>query len=313
MRTSIIYHKTGRFEVETGSTILEASKCLGLFHDCHCDGTGQCLSCVVWILGGEQNCSPVEKHEAQILAAHHLRPPIRLACTTKILGPIRLQILVREESEVTAMMSNPSQIMPPLPGTQLPLVLMKTTLHGFEVFAVNSLPHDSVRILHQFRSTLETLLREHGGQIIETHGASVLAVFGLEGEIRDAINSAVGCSRRLSVACKELKEYLTRHFEANVGLGIGLHVGLTTVGKIGSAPREQWVVLGETRQITEQLLKLTGAAKADILVSEPVFALIRDRFPIKRAFSARMPGKEQRSNVFEVQAQSTGFVMEMAA
>ncbi len=311
MRTSIIFHKTGRFEVETGMTVLEASKSLGVFHAESCGGQGECANCAVWVLAGEQNCSPLQTSEARILAAHHLRSPVRLACATKILGPVRLQILAREESEMATMTNKLSQTLPAMPGTQMPLVLLQATLHGFDAFAMNSVPHDSVRVLHQFRSTFETLLQEHEGKLIETHNANVLAAFGFEGEVRDAINSAVGCSRRLSVGCKELKDHLLRHFDVTVNVGIGIHVGMNTVGKIGGA--EHWVVLGETRQLTEHLLRLSESAKAEILVSEPIFALIRERFPIKRAFSARVPGKEQRCNVFEVQAQSTGFVMEMAA
>lgn len=313
MRTSIIYHKTGRFEVETGITILEASKRLGLFHANDCGGRGECTSCMAWILAGEQNCSPMEEPETRILAARHLRPPIRLACTTKILGPIRLQILVREENEVAALVSDPAQFFPALPGTPQPLVLLQARLHGFEEFATKSLAYDSVRVLHQFRNAYARLLQEHEGTLCETSGASFLAKFGEPDDISAAINCAVGYARRLSLSCRELQEYLARHLDAEVRLGIGIHAGVASVGQIENASQRQWVVLGETRQITERLLQLTESAKAEILVSESIFALIRERFPITRAFAARMPGREQRCNVFEVQAQSTGFLLEMAA
>lgn len=313
VRTSIIYHKVGRFEVETGLTILAASQKLGVFHGNPCGGLYACASCMVWILAGEQNCSPMEEQEARILAAHNLHAPIRLACATQIRGPIRLQILVHEESEVTKLENDPKQILPPIPGRELPLVLMDVTWHGFKTFALKNLPYDSVLMLHRFRHLYKSLLQEYDGTLCETNGAGFLAMFGLHEEISHAVNKAMGCARRLSVACKEIEEYYAHHLDANLNLGLSVHVGLTGLGRIGHPENPQWVVVGETRQIAERLSQLTESAKAKILVSEPIFALIRDRFPITRAFAARMPGKEQRSNVFEVPAQSTGFVMGMAA
>ncbi len=313
MRTSLIFHKTGRFEVETGLTILAAAKGLGLYHAEPGEAHGSCPSCMVWILAGERNCLPMAELEARLLAAHHLRPPIRLACATQIRGPIRVQILMREETEAATLMNNPAEIFPALPGTQQPLVLMHARLHGFETLAAKSVAFDSVRLLHQFRTRYEPLLEEHGGTLCEASSASFLAMFGLRDNLGNAIASAVGAARRLSVACKELTEYVARHLDENVNVGIAIHTGVTSVGQIGSAHHRQWVVLGETRQTTERLLALTESARANILVSEPVFAVIRERFPIARAFAARMPGKEQRSNVFEVQVQSTGFLLEMTA
>ncbi len=308
MQTSVIFHKTGRFEVETGITIFEAAKRVGIYRGEH----GACPNCKVWILGGEQNCSPLEEAEAQILAAHQLQAPIRLACSTKILGPMRVHILFRDEAEMENSMSDFASTSPVMPGTQRPLVHFHACLHGFETLAEKSVAYDCVRVLHEFRTKYEVLLQEHGGTLCEASNAVVFAVFGVEDNLEAAIASAMGAARRLSTACKELCEYAARHLDVELQVGIGIHVGEAGLGQIGKLPQPQWVVFGEARQIVERLLALTASAKANILVSEPIFGVIRERFPISRAFAARMPGKEQRSNVFEVQAQSTGFLRELA-
>lgn len=313
MRTSIIYHKIGRFEVETGITILAASQRLGVFHGAHCGGNCACTSCMVWILAGAQNCSPMQEQEARMLAAQNLRAPVRLACATKILGPLRLQILAHEENEVAILANTPKQILPPMPGTRLPLVLMAARVHGFETFANKNLPYDGVNMLHQFHGAYTNLLQEYNGRACETNGAGFLATFGFEEEIREALDRAMGCARRLVLACKEIEKYYAHHLDAELSVGIGVHAGEATVGRIGGEAHPHWVVFGEARQIAERLLQLTESAQAKILVSEPIFAAIRDRFPISRAFAARMPGSKERSNVFEVQAQSSGFVAGMAA
>lgn len=308
MQTSIIFHKTGRFEVETGITIFEAAKRVGIYRREH----GECPNCKVWILGGEQNCSPMEEEEARILAAHQLHPPIRLACSAKILGPMRVQALFRDEAEMEKTMSEFDSTSPLIPGTQRPLVLFQACLHGFDALATKSVAYDCVRVLHEFRTMYEPLLHEHGGTLCEAGNAILFAVFGLQDNLEAAIASAMGAARRLSVACKELCEYAERQLDVELHVGVGVHVGEVGCGQIGTAHQPQWVVFGEARPIVERLLALTASAKANILVSEPIFSMIRERFPITRAFAARMPGKEQRSNVFEVQTQSTGFLRELA-
>ena len=308
MRTSIIFHKTGRFEVETGITIFEAAKRLGIYRGEH----GHCPSCMVWILGGEQNCSPMEEEEARILAAHQLQPPIRLSCATRILGPMRVQTLFRDETEAEKFMADLTSASPIMPGTQRPLVLFNTCLHGFETLAAKCVAYDCVRVLQEFRAKYELLLHEHNGTLCEAGNAVAFAVFGLHENLEAAIANAMGAARRLSVDCKGLCEYAARHGDVDLNVGIGIHVGEVGLGQIGSVQQSQWAVFGEARQIAERLLALTASAKASILVSEPIFAVIRERFPITRAFAARMPGREQRNNVFEVQTQSTGFLAEMA-
>ncbi len=209
-------------------------------------------------------------------------------------------------------MDNFTPSTPARPGTQQPLVLLHACLHGFEALAANSVASDCVEVLHEFRTRFEPLLLEHGGTLCEAGNAKVFALFGLHEELEAAITGAVGAARRLSVACKELREYAARNLDVELNVGMGIHVGETGFGQIGKAQQPQWVAFGEARQIAERLLVLTESARANILVSEPIFAVIRERFPITRAFAARMPGKEQRSNVFEVQIQSTGFLLEMA-
>ena len=310
MPISIIFHRLGRFEVEPGTTILEASKRFGLFHADQCGGRAECSTCRVWVIAGEQTCSGMEAGEKQMLAAHNLKPPVRLACQARLFGPMRVQILLRNENEVhnvtTLATNNPAA----LPGMQIPLVLLKAAIHDYDEFVKGNIPYEAIHILQKFHALAARLLPEHHGQICEASGPCFTAAFGWDGETVEAINGALGCARRMVVAFQEVNEYLERHCDVRLQLGLSVHTGMTIAGHLlyGEDCR-QLCLLGETPRVAERLLQLTKTAPAAILISEPVFAVVRDRFPISRAFSARMPGKDERLNVFEVQAQSSGVVM----
>jgi len=244
-----------------------------------------------------------------MLATHHLKPPVRLACQTRILGPMRVQILLRDENEVQDVTTLSSSSGGAMPGMEIPLVIMKAALHDFDAFVSNNIPYEILNILQKFHALSTSLLAEHHGQMCEASGPSFTAVFGWDDDPAEAIPRALGCARRLAVGFQEVNEYLERYCDVRLALGVGLHAGLTIAGHLGEAAAQQLCILGEPPRVAERLLQLTKSAPATILISEPVFAVVRERFPITRAFSARLPGKDERMNVFEVQPQSSGLVM----
>ncbi len=309
MPVSIIFHRLGRFEVEPGTTIFAASQRFGLFHSEQCGDHAECTTCRVWIIAGEQNCSLPQEAERRTLSAHRLQPPIRLACQTRILGPMRVQILLRDENEVQNVTNLATASNGALPGGQIPLVILKAALHDFDDFVKNNIPYEAIHVLQKFRMLAEKLTGEHNGEMCEATGPAFTAVFGLDGDTHAAIPGALGCARRMAVAFQEVNDYLERHCDVRLALGFGLHAGVTIAGHLGSDSRQQLCILGETPRLADRLLQLTKSAQAPILISEPIFAVVRDRFPIARAFSARLPGKEERLNVFEVHAQSSGVLL----
>ena len=300
MTTSVIYNGIGKFEVESGRTILETSEQLGLFHPHECGGRAQCSTCRVWIMNGSDNCSPMTDDERRLLAARNLGQPVRLACQTKILGPLRLQILLRDQQDVEHVVCDEESRYQTLHGSEMPVAILCAAIHNFETFAEENLPYDIIHVLNKAQAILTKLIAEHGGAMAGEYEHFKIVLFGVNQEIRRAITEAVTCSRRMVVAFQELNEYLKRHFDVELQLGVGVHADKAVVGHVGSVDSRRLAVIGKAVDIAYRLLDLTRETKAGILISESVFAVVRDRLPIRRAYSARLPGMEERSNVFEV-------------
>ena len=77
--------------VDGGETVFAAALREGMRWPTICGGLGSCRTCFMVVLEGEEFCSPVESWEAEGLAelgALNTSGPVRLACQTKVSGPV---------------------------------------------------------------------------------------------------------------------------------------------------------------------------------------------------------------------------------
>lgn len=299
MPTSIIFNKIGRFEVEAGTTILEAAQQFGLFLPHECGGQAQCTSCRVAILAGENNCSALEEPEQKMLHSGHFKPPIRLACQTKISGPVRAQILLRDEFDLQLALASEAGHTPRLPGVQQPLALLSGAWHDFERLVLQVSAHDIVHVLQRFYYLVQQLVAEHDGHLIEFSADRFTAVWGATGNIRTAMMNAMHAARKLAATFGELNDYLEHNFDMRLAFGLGVHADLAVMGELGTGDERRLVVFGKAVDHTHELRRLTHKANAPILVSETIFAVMRGHFPISRAFQAQFSGESTSCHVFE--------------
>lgn len=84
------------FETDPGETVFAAAARHGYKWPTVCGGVGSCRTCLMTVLEGEEDCSPIEAWEAEGLdeigaAAKRSGGPVRLACQTRIRGPVRVR------------------------------------------------------------------------------------------------------------------------------------------------------------------------------------------------------------------------------
>src|SRR6266702_2819336 len=87
-------------EEERGQTVLSISRKHGIPHTAACGGHARCSTCRVIILQGGENLSPPNEPEARLTALKGLGSDIRLACQTRVLGPVTLRRLVHDECDI---------------------------------------------------------------------------------------------------------------------------------------------------------------------------------------------------------------------
>src|SRR5712692_7061825 len=81
-------------EVANGVTLLKAAQAAGVDITWCCGGNATCTTCRCRVEEGGASLSPADQVEREILEAVNLAEPWRLACQTKVLGDVRIEIPV---------------------------------------------------------------------------------------------------------------------------------------------------------------------------------------------------------------------------
>ena len=88
---SVHFEPSGReVRVVHETSLLDSVLQAGLGLGQSCDGIALCGFCRVQVLEGLENLSPMEEEERKILAAQHAGDNERLACCSRVNGPVRI-------------------------------------------------------------------------------------------------------------------------------------------------------------------------------------------------------------------------------
>lgn len=109
------------------------------------------------------------------------------------------------------------------------------------------------------------------GQIIETAGDEVYAIFGLRSSISDAADGAISAGRAILEDLDNLNEnYLRAYFRKEFEIGIGLHAGKVIVGEFNLGSELRTSVMGLAVNIASRIQGSTKELNNSFAVSEDV-------------------------------------------
>ncbi|MBL8682467.1 MAG: protein kinase [Myxococcales bacterium] len=223
-----------------GTTLLEASLGAGVHHYHACGGKARCTTCRVVVLDGASNCGP--RTEAEALVAEKRRWPssIRLACQLRVLGDVSVRRLVVDQDDVASVnLLNDTQE----PVTQSAVIVV-AQLAGFEAFAREQFPHDTVHVLNRYmKQIVEPALANHGAVLQYLPSGAILRFTG-DTEGRDGSLHALRAALRMIARVRQLNPYTLKHFGSEFALAVGIDTGSMMQALIGHPTRREPVFLG---------------------------------------------------------------------
>jgi class 3 adenylate cyclase/CHASE2 domain-containing sensor protein len=173
-------------------------------------------------------------------------------------------------------------------GRPRPQELTATVLYadvaGFTTICEGLAPEPLIGWLDRYIDTMAGLIMAHDGVLLRFIGDGILAVFGVPvprrdeaGIAADAVNAA-----RCALAMEQAMERLNDGWEeAGLpvgGLRVGLHTGPMVAGSLGTGPRMEFCLLGDTANVGARLEQL-GKDYAEpnpryctIVVGEPTWS-----------------------------------------
>jgi len=201
-------------------------------------------------------------------------------------------------------------------GRPRPQVLTATVLFcdiaGSTAICERLAPEPLIAWFDLFLNTMVQLVIEHEGVVLRFVGDGVLAAFGCPvprqdeaGVTADARNAA-RCALAMERAMERLNDGWHEAGLPETGLRVGLHTGELVAGSLGSGPRLEYCLLGDTANVGARLEQL-GKEFADgviryctILVGEPTWQRLGGTVPGVRIGEIGLRGKSARLGVYRI-------------
>jgi adenylate cyclase len=296
--TTIVYqHEKAVEEANLSLPLLEISRKHGIPHAAACGGHARCSTCRVLILAGHENVLPRNEAEATLASAKGFEANVRLACQTRVLGPITLRRLVWDDDD----MELAEVCAPTTTGKEMPLAVLFSDVRDFTPFAESHLAYDVVHLLNRYFHKWGNAILRQGGYIDKYIGDGLMALFGLENE-----GPALACEKAVLAALEMLDElpglnrYAERQFGTALHIGVGIHVGDVLVADVGHPKRRQFTAIGDVVNVASRIESVTKRLDCPLLVSEAVHGYLGPRLQIGRHWRTALKGKSEEAEVREV-------------
>lgn len=298
---TITFKGEAEFSVEDLSlSLLEMSLARGIQHMHACGGNAQCSTCRVLVLDHPENVLPRNAAEQELAQQKGLEENVRLACQTRVRGPVTVRRLVLDDQDADLVLSRTAS---QTTGREERVAILFTDLRDFTPFTEKNLPYDVVHVLNRYFLHVGEAVMRHGGYIDKYIGDAVMALFGLEkGDPAESCLSAVRAALEAIDGLGELNQALRRSFgdELVLRMGIGVHFGPVILGEFGHPRRVQFTALGDAVNVASRLESVTKQAGVALVISDEVHRRISTHLECKGPFQTPLKGKSGSHLVYQV-------------
>src|SRR5262245_49482348 len=221
--------------VSEGESLLQASLAAGIPHYHACGGNARCSTCRVLITAGADRLTPPNEREQALSEKMKFPPNVRLACQTYMTGgPARVHRIIRDRTDIDLYIGAAAGEATQALGDERELALFFVDIRNFTPFSESHLPFDVNHIVRRLFGIFRGAIETNNGRVIETAGDGLYAVFGLEGHVTEAAQSAVRAGLAILDQVATFNEtYLQSYFNHRLDVGMGLHAGKVICGNIG--------------------------------------------------------------------------------
>lgn len=294
-----IHYLTDQRSVETTEqeTILTTSLRNGIDHLHACGGAGRCSTCRIEVLEGLENCQVRNSIEARIADRLDFPPVVRLACQTKVKGPVKIRRLLTEERDIKFAQANISKS--GSIGSNRHVAILFADIEGFTPLSERMPSFDVMFLLNRYFDFAGDVVLRNGGEINNYIGDAFLAVFGLDNAGDEAFR-AVSAGLEIQENLKDFALMVKRDFNQVFKVRIGIHYGEVIVGMLGSRGTERLSIIGDTVNTAARTEAANKDADTNMLITESAYEQIKDRVEVKDFVRVKLRGTSERVTLYEI-------------
>ncbi|HEU4886696.1 MAG TPA: protein kinase [Thermoanaerobaculia bacterium] len=284
-----------------GQTLLEISLANGIPHQHACGGNARCSTCRVVIASGVQNLSPRNSEESKLAKRLGFPDDVRLACQTRVGGPVKLRRLIRDEHDVSIIRSDSGNRNASTVGSEMPLAILHATVRQSATLMRRLLAHDVVHILNRYYTQVGDAILANGGSIARYDGTTIVAFFGLEGgDARTKCTSAIRTALRMQKRMGVFDTYLSEHFGSTLTLDIGLHYGRMIAGHLGHPEHARLTAVGEAANIATAVAAANEQHGTNVLATEEMLNIVEDDIHVGNVSRETLLLRDREVTLYEI-------------
>jgi class 3 adenylate cyclase/nitrite reductase/ring-hydroxylating ferredoxin subunit/CDGSH-type Zn-finger protein len=287
-----------QIEVSVNESILTASLRGNVPHLSACGGTGKCSTCRVEIIDGLENCSSRSDLEQKLSNKLSFPENIRLACQTKINGPVSYRRLLLDKRDLSNSNQLANQKLESV-GTIRNLSIMFCDIKGFTPFSESLAAYDVIFILNRYISIMRDIIIKNGGEVNNYIGDAILAIFGLK-ESRQQTLRAANAAVEMLHAMDEFKEYLSNAYGRDFDIRIGVHYGEVILGSVGFGEDKKFTVIGDTVNIASRIEAINKDSGTRFLISDVAYERIKESVEVRNFVRLKLRGSSQLITLHEL-------------
>jgi adenylate cyclase len=262
-RIRIRYPGGRTVRVDPGSSVLEASRLVGIPHVSVCGGRGRCSTCRVRVIEGLEGQPEPEGRERATLKSISAAPDVRLACQLRPTRDLTVAPLV--DAGMVPQITAPAK--DSAAGQERMVAALFCDLRGFTQLSERKLPYDVVFLLNRYFAIVGEAVDGAGGVVDKYIGDGAIALFGLETDLPHACRQALRAAVKLGEGIEELNNTFRSELQTPLRIAIGLHAGPAIVGQMGHGKVSSLTAIGDTINTASRLEGLAKERNVQLAVS----------------------------------------------
>jgi|GEM_PF-759483 len=187
-----------------------------------------------------------------------------------------------------------------LGGKRVRAVIMFCDIRSFTSMSERLEPELVVDILNTYLTEMVRCINDGNGIVDKFIGDALMALWGVPVSQDNDAQKAVETALHMREALRKMNAAVKEEGHPVLHNGCGISAGDVVAGKIGSADRMEYTVIGKSVNIASRIEALNKPFGTDILITADVYEQLRDDFIMEKMQQVKVKGKEETLDVYTV-------------
>ena len=197
-----------------------------------------------------------------------------------------------------AILKDPSQLK--LGGTRREVTILFSDIRSFTALAESLPPEELTHMLQEYFTEMTEEVYATEGIVDKYIGDAIMAFWGAPVEQPDQADRAVRTATNMMKRMARLKKKWAAEGKPVFDIGIGINLGVATVGNLGAAKRFDYTLVGDAVNAASRLESLNKEFKSHIIISESTRTRLTMPVEAVDLGEVAVRGKSRPMRIFEV-------------